>query len=166
MSETLVLMGAPASGKSTVGRMLASRLGATFTDVDEVIEAEQGRPIREIFATDGEPFFRELELDASLRCLGQPGVVALGGGAPMTPEIAARLADLPVVWLKVSVGQAAKRVGIDDGRPLLLGNMRSTLIRLLGERKPVYESLADLTVDSDSSSPEELADQIASWWQR
>lgn len=84
----------------------------------------------------------------------------------MTPAIAAKLVDLPVVWLSVSVGQAAKRVGIDDGRPLLLGNMRSTLIRLLRERKPVYQSLADLTVDSDSSSPEEIADQVVSWWQR
>ncbi len=166
MNETLVLIGAPAAGKSTVGRLVANALQMPFTDVDAEIEKEQGRLIREIFATDGEPYFRDLELEASLRWLAQPGVVALGGGAPMTPAIAAKLVDVPVVWLSVSVGQAAKRVGIDDGRPLLLGNMRSTLIRLLRERKPVYQSLADLTVDSDSSSPEEIADQVVSWWQR
>lgn len=164
MRDTMVLIGAPASGKSTVGRLVGEKLGVPFTDVDEVIEREQGRLIREIFVEDGEQYFRELERDVSLRTLGSPGVVALGGGAPMTSAIAEVLSDLPVVWLSVSVGQAARRVGIDDSRPLLLGNMRGTLIRLLRERTPVYESLANLTLNSDGAAPEVLADEIVSWW--
>lgn len=84
----------------------------------------------------------------------------------MTKQIADALVDMPVVWLSVSVGQATRRVGIDDGRPLLLGNMRGTLIRLLRERTPVYESLADLKLDSDGAEPEDLADQIAAWWRK
>ncbi len=166
MSGTIVLIGAPAAGKSTVGRLLSERLGMPFTDVDELIEREQGRLIREIFVEEGESHFRELELDASLRSLRSSGVVALGGGAPMTKQIADALVDMPVVWLSVSVGQATRRVGIDDGRPLLLGNMRGTLIRLLRERTPVYESLADLKLDSDGAEPEDLADQIAAWWRK
>jgi shikimate kinase len=164
-AETLALIGAPAAGKTTVGRLVAEALGLPFTDVDALIEAREGRLIREIFVEDGEPHFRELELAASLEALSAPGVVALGGGAPMTPAVADALRELPVVWLTVSVGKAARRVGLDDARPLLLGNMRGTLIRLLRERTPVYESLASLTLDTDGAEPGELAERIVEWWQ-
>ncbi|MFT3862203.1 shikimate kinase [Micropruina sp.] len=159
-ASTIALIGAPGAGKSTVGRQLADRLGLPFTDVDARIEAEQGKPIREIFADEGEHHFRELERSASLEALGSPGVVALGGGAVMTPEVADASRQASVVWLSVSVAQASRRVGLNQASSLLLGNMRATLIRLLAQRTPVYQNLATITVDTDRTEVRAIVDQI------
>lgn len=159
--SAVALIGAPGSGKSTVGRLLAARLGLPFTDVDARIEAEQGKLVREIFADSGEAYFRELERVATLDALAAPGVVSLGGGAPMNPDIAAALQELPTVWLQVSVGQVVKRIRLDEGRPLLAGNLRATLIRLLNERTPTYQSVARYTIDTDGLTAEQIADALA-----
>ena len=161
-APTIAVIGAPGAGKSTVGRRLATRLQLPFVDVDARIEAESGKLIREIFADEGEARFRELERDASIAALSEPGVVSLGGGAVMTPAIADALREVTVVWLSVSITQASRRVGLNQARPLLLGNMRATLIKLLAERTPVYQNLATITVDTDRTSVRDIVDRIIS----
>lgn len=160
---TIALIGAPGSGKSTIGALLAERLGLTFVDVDAAIEARDGRLIREIFAEDGEPTFRALELDATLALLEQGGVVSLGGGAPLTPAIAEALGadDVDSVWLQVDARHATQRIGLDTGRPLLAGGgLRATLIKLLNQRTPVYAATARHHVDTSGREPEQIVDDI------
>lgn len=157
--SVIALIGAPGSGKSTVGPLLAERLGVGFADADAVIEARQGREIRDIFATDGEAAFRSLERDITLELLCGDGVISLGGGAPLSADVADALADVPTVWLKVDAHHAVRRIGLDAGRPLLAGGgVRATLIRLLNARTPVYRSLADVELDTNGREPAELAD--------
>lgn len=159
--SAVALIGAPGSGKSTVGVLLAERLGVGFVDVDAAIEARDGRLIREIFAEDGEPAFRELERTASLELLEAGGVVSLGGGAPLTPAIAEALADIRTVWLQVDVRNAVQRIGLDEGRPLLAGGgLRATLIKLLNARTPVYRAVARHAVDTNGREPDAIADEI------
>lgn len=162
---TIALIGAPGAGKTSVGRQLAARLELPFVDVDARIEAEQGKLVREIFADSGEAHFRELERVATLAALREPGVVSLGGGAVMTPGIAEAVAGVFTVWLQVSVTQASRRVGLNQARPLLLGNLRATLIKLLAERTPVYENLATITVDTDRSGVRGVVEQIVAQWE-
>lgn len=157
-TPTLVLIGPPGAGKSTVGREVARRLDLPFTDSDDLIEAEQGVTISEIFVEQGEAVFRELEADAVARSLHLPGVVAVGGGAPMTPSTAELLDGRPVVFLNVAIADAAGRVGFDGNRPLLAVNPRATWTRLMGERRPTYERLATWTVDTAGRS---VADVVA-----
>lgn len=158
---SVVLVGAPGSGKSTVGALLAAQLGVPFTDIDAEIENREGRLIREIFASDGEAAFRELEREVTLAALGTSGVVSLGGGAPMTPEIAAALGEHTVVWLAVDAHHALKRVGVDDARPLLAGTgVRATLIRLLNERTPVYRRLSTIEVDTSGQDVESVVGAV------
>lgn len=159
-SATLVLIGAPGSGKSTVGRLLAGELGLPFCDVDALIEQQTGKTIGEIFADEGEPAFRRLEEDATVAALQQPQVVALGGGAVMSAKVRAALASHPVVWLEVQAATAISRAGLNQARPLLLGNVRGTLIKLLAERTPVYRSLATVIVPNDSDDAEATAHQV------
>lgn len=158
---TVAVMGAPGSGKSTVGPLVAERLGWSWVDVDADIERREGRLIREIFARDGEVRFRAVEREVTLEHLDKPGLVILGGGAPMTPEIAEALSRHTVVWLTVDAHHALKRVGVDDARPMLAGTgMRARLIRLLNERNPVYERLATLAVDTSGREPADIVEQI------
>ena len=135
---SIVLIGAPGAGKSTVGKRLAKRLGKSFVDVDHRIEEVVGKPIAEIFADEGEAHFRALEQEATLEQLESHDVHALGGGAVMNAELLDALEGHEVIWLKVSIGQASRRVGLNTVRPLLLGNVRGRLIELLRERTPVY----------------------------
>jgi shikimate kinase len=158
---TIVLMGAPGAGKTSTGKRLARRLGKTFVDVDQRIEEVMGKPVAEIFADEGEAHFRELEEEATLELLESHDVVALGGGAVMNPSIQEALRGHDVIWLKVSIGQATRRVGMNKARPLLLGNVRGKLIELLRERTPVYERLATQVVDTDGRGSVEVADQLA-----
>lgn len=157
---TVVLVGAPGAGKTTVGRLLAQQFECAFVDVDARIEAETGRLIREIFAADGEPAFRALEHDATLRSLAEGGVVALGGGAVMTPGIREALAAHTVIWLRVSVLKATRRVGLTGVRPLLLGDVRARMQALLDQRSPVYRDVATHIVDTDRLTPAEVAEEI------
>lgn len=158
---TIVLIGAPGAGKSTVGRRLAKKLGKTFVDVDQRIEEVVGKPVAEIFADEGEAHFRALEQDATLELLQTYDVIALGGGAVMNPAIRQALDGHDVIWLKVSIGQATRRVGMNTVRPLLLGNVRGRLIELLRERTPVYQALATQILDTDGRGSSELADTLA-----
>ncbi len=157
----VVLIGSPGAGKSSVGRRVADTLGVGFVDTDRVIEAETGMSIADIFVDRGEDAFRDLEADAVARSLdGTEGVLALGGGAVMRAETRERLAGHRVVWLKVSLADAAHRVGMNQARPLLLGNVRGTLAALLEQREPVYSSIASAVVDTSGHSVRQVADEV------
>ena len=160
---TVALIGASGAGKSKIGRLLAARLGVPIIDVDAEIEAASGREIREIFDTDGEAAFRALERDATLAALARPGVVSLGGGAPMTPAIADALRDMPhVVWLRVSPEVAASRIGSDPRRPLLRDNALKKLMAMIASRTPTYASVCSHVVDADLDDLEGKVDLIVS----
>jgi len=157
----VVLVGPMGAGKSTVGRILAERWGVAFRDTDEDVEHAEGREISDIFVESGEQHFRALEREAVARALGEHvGVLAVGGGAVMTPETRALLAGHTVVFLRVGLTDAAARVGLGASRPLLLGNVRGTLKSLLDERAPVYEAVAGASVDTGGATPDEVADRV------
>ncbi|MGA4668481.1 shikimate kinase [Propionibacteriaceae bacterium Y1923] len=156
----LVMVGAPASGKSTVGRLLAERLGVDFIDVDAAIEEQVGKRIGDIFVDHGEAEFRRMEVDATLALIQQPAVVSLGGGAVLSPDVRAALADHLTCWLQVSVTHATRRVGMNVMRPLLLGDVRKNLEKLLAEREPFYREVADITIDTTDLKPDEIVDQL------
>ncbi|HWM73098.1 MAG TPA: shikimate kinase [Nocardioides sp.] len=157
----VVLVGPMGAGKSTVAALLATAYGVTARDTDADVEAAAGRPISDIFVDSGEAHFRELERAAVAEALAShDGVLALGGGAVLDPATRDLLADHRVVFLRVGLSEAVKRVGLGASRPLLFGNVRAQIKALLDERTPVYESFADLTVDTDQRSPEDVADEI------
>ncbi|MGW9346742.1 shikimate kinase [Nocardiopsis flavescens] len=156
-----VLIGSPGSGKSTVGEALARRLGADLLCTDTEIEKRAGKPVGDIFLEDGEERFRALEREIVAEALRTwEGVIAVGGGAVLDEDTRRDLADHHVVYLQVEFAEAAKRVGMDAARPLLAGNPRSRLRRLLDERLPVYESLATVTVPTTGYHPEEIVDAV------
>lgn len=156
----IVIMGAPGAGKSTVGALLSRRLGLSFVDVDAEIERRAGKPVAEIFVDEGEPHFRRVERDITIELLDAGGVVSLGGGAVMNPDIRTALIGHEVVWLRVSITQATRRVGMNTLRPLLLGNVRSRLVTLLKERTPLYEEAATMVVDTDNLKARVVAREI------
>jgi len=161
MSPVVVLIGPPGAGKSTVAAVLAERLGVPVRDTDADVEATAGKPIGDIFVDDGEPAFRELERAAVLAALAEhAGVLALGGGAVLNPLMEQALAGVPVVFLDVQITDAARRVGLNRDRPLLVGNPRAQWIKLMESRRPVYERAATVTVATDGITPEEVADQV------
>jgi len=158
----VVLVGPMGSGKTTVGRRLAARWGVALRDTDQDIELSDGRSISDIFVEDGEDHFRALERQAVARALAEhDGVLALGGGAVLAEETRELLAGQTVVFLRVGLSAAVKRVGLGTGRPLLLGNVRSRVKALLDERTPIYESVATISVDTDDRSPEDVAAEVA-----
>lgn len=158
-----VLVGAPGSGKTTVGRALAGRLGVAFRDTDADIAATAGKSIPDIFIDEGEEHFRTLERAAVAVALASfDGVLALGGGAILAEETRAALARHRVVHLSVGLSEAVKRVGLGHGRPLLAVNPRATLRYLLDQRLPLYASVATLTVDTEGRSPDDIATEILS----
>ncbi len=156
----VVLVGPPAAGKTTVGRLLAERLGVQLVDSDELIVAAAGKSVSDIFVDDGEEAFRALEAAAVARALTGSGVLALGGGAVLSAETRRRLAGHPVVFLATGVPAAAARVGLNRDRPLLLGNPRQQLRALLDARLPLYREVAAATVETDSLTPEQVADAV------
>ena len=157
----LVLVGPPASGKTTVGTGVARQFGLPFRDTDADIEAAEGRAISEIFIDSGEAYFRGREAEAVADALAtHDGVLALGGGAVLDPATRALLAGHRVVFLRVGLSDAVKRVGLGSGRPLLLGNVRGRIKGLLDERSPIYESVATVVVDTDGRTPEEVAADV------
>jgi shikimate kinase len=162
VSPVVVLIGPPGAGKTTVGRALATSLGAWLHDTDEAIERKQGRSISDIFLDDGEERFRELERAEVLSSLSShDGILSLGGGAVMDPGTADALAGHTVVFLDVGIADAARRVGFNNSRPLLSVNPRAQWSRMMDLRRPTYERLATHRVLTSGRTPREVADEIA-----
>ena len=151
MKRHLVLVGLSGSGKSSVGRRVAALLQRPFRDADDEIEERTGRTVREIFATDGEAAFREIEADvmADLLAFSEPSVIAAGGGAVVTESTRKLLTqpDVFVVWLTATPEFLASRTSKKAHRPLLDGDAAGSLARLLDERAGWYEEVADVTYD-------------------
>jgi shikimate kinase len=161
--RSIILMGPPGSGKSTVGKYLAKELGISLIDTDRIIEEREGRSISEIFLTDGEEGFRAIEKKVVLESLDvDDSIVALGGGSVLDSDVQARLTQCPeVIFLDVSISNAAPRVGFNKERPLLMGNPRQQWLQLMERRRSIYESLATRTVSTDNRKAQEVAHEIA-----
>jgi shikimate kinase len=155
----VVLVGFMGSGKTSVGRLLARRLGYGFVDMDRRIEERAGRPIAQIFREEGEEAFREREREEA-RAVSRlrDRVVATGGGAFIRPETRALLQEGALtVWLRCDLDRILARVPADGSRPLA-GN-RAIMQALLAERESFYR-LADVVVDASAGTPREVADRI------
>jgi shikimate kinase len=156
----LVIVGPPGALTAETGRALAERLAVPLTDTDAAVEAAAGKPVADVFVDDGEPAFRELERAAVARALEADGVVVLGSGAVVDPLTEHALAAEVVVFLDVSVADAARRLGFSGQRPAALGNPRAQWLRLMERRRPVYERVAALTVSTDGLEPPAVADAV------
>ncbi|MGV9648074.1 shikimate kinase [Streptomyces sp. NPDC003554] len=153
----VVLVGPMGVGKSTVGQLLAERLGVGFRDTDEDIVAEQGRSIADIFVDEGESAFRALEKRSVHTALAEhDGILALGGGAILDDETRALLGGHRVVYLSMDVEEAVKRTGLNVARPLLAVNPRRQWRELMEARRHLYEEVATAVVATDDRSPEEV----------
>ncbi|MFF8983448.1 3-dehydroquinate synthase [Streptomyces globisporus] len=157
----VVLVGPMGVGKSTVGELLAARLGTTYRDTDADVVAEAGKPIAEIFYDEGEEHFRALERRAVTAAVaGHPGVLSLGGGAVLDGATRELLAGRPVVYLSMDVDEAVRRVGLGAARPLLAVNPRRQWRELMDARRHLYEEVARTVVATDENTPEEVAQAI------
>ncbi|MFF5146856.1 shikimate kinase [Streptomyces sp. NPDC013157] len=144
-------------GKSTVGELLAERLGVGYRDTDDDIVAAEGRTVADIFVAEGEPVFRAIEKRAVRAALAEhEGVLALGGGAILDAETRALLADCRVVYLSMDVEEAVKRTGLNAARPLLAINPRKQWRELMEARRHLYEEVATAVVATDGRTPEEV----------
>jgi shikimate kinase len=159
--STIVLVGVPGAGKTTVGKLLAKDLGIDFFDSDQVIESRAGKSVSDIFTQDGEPAFRKLEHDVIVELLDSNNVVlALGGGSLGNEETRAKVKDATTVWLVAGLAQAVDRVGMNRNRPLLLGNVRGQLADLMAAREPFYKEVAAIAVDTSRLIPSEVVTEI------
>jgi shikimate kinase len=159
----IVLIGAPGSGKTTVGVGLAAHLQWPFVDTDALIEMKESKRITDIFVDEGEEYFREIEFKVLQEVLLEPSaVISLGGGAPISQRAQEALlaSESSIVFLDVSLATAAPRVGFNRDRPLLLGNPRAQWQELMNVRRPIYESLAQHQVVTDKLTPTQAATAI------
>ncbi len=157
----IVLVGPMGVGKSTVGELLADRLGTTYRDTDADVVAAAGKSIAEIFFDEGEERFRSLERRAVRDAVAEhPGVLALGGGAVLDGTTRGLLAGHRVVYLSMDVDEAVRRVGLNTARPLLAVNPRRQWRELMDARRHLYEDVAGVTVATDERTPEEVAQAV------
>ena len=161
MSPVAVLIGAPGAGKSSVGRRVAERLGVPFADSDALIEQRAGKPVSDIFIADGEAEFRRMEREEIADALRDfPGVLSLGGGAILDDATRTALHEHRVVWLKVDLTNATHRVGLNSARPLLLGNVRGTMLTMLEQRTPLYAEVASIEVETSGRPLKEVVTDV------
>ena len=162
MVVDIVLIGPPGSGKSSVGKALSRKLSRPWIDTDTEVESRAGKKISEIFLEDGEATFRALERDVVDQVMGsEAAIVSLGGGSVLNEVSQKRITTAKeVVFLDVSISNAAPRVGFNKDRPLLAINPRQQWLQLMEKRRPIYESLATITVSTDNKKPDQVADEI------
>ncbi|MFB7244827.1 shikimate kinase [Streptomyces populi] len=148
-------------GKSTVGALIAERLGCAYRDTDDDIVAAEGRSIADIFVEEGEPAFRALEKEAVRAALaGHDGVLALGGGSVLDADTRALLAGHQVVYLSMDVEEAVQRTGLNAARPLLAVNPRKQWRELMEARRHLYTEVARAVVATDGRTPDEVAQAV------
>lgn len=155
----IVLIGAPGSGKSTVGIALAAHLQWPFVDTDALIELKESRKITDLFVDRGEEYFRSVEFETLKEVLQETSaVISLGGGAPISQpaQDAISSSNSTIVFLDVSLATAAPRVGFNRDRPLLLGNPRAQWQALSDQRRPIYEKLATQSIKVDEMTVDEI----------
>lgn len=161
----IVLIGPPTAGKSSVGELLARRLGVPFADTDALVAAAAHKPVGDIFVEDGELVFREFERGAVASGLdavrADGGVLALGSGAVLDPDVRRMLTGQVIVYLAAEFATVARRTGMDRPRVVIPGNPRGRLRAMLEERRPAYAELATLTVPTDGMAAEEVAADLA-----
>lgn len=155
MAPKAVLIGLPGSGKSTIGRRLAKAMGVTLLDTDAEIERRTGRPIPEIFATEGEPGFRRIEEEVVCEALREhDGILSLGGGAVTTSAVRSALAGHTVVYLEISAAEGVRRTSGSTARPLLAGpNPAEKYRELMDQRVPMYRQVATIRVNTNRRNP-------------
>jgi shikimate kinase len=158
----IIFIGPPGSGKSSVGKEVAAILKLSHIDTDQLIEEKSGKRISDIFLDDGEPAFRRMEREIVLEVLQQDNcVISLGGGSVIDSEVADKLRVEPnVIYLEVSISNAAPRVGFNAERPLLVANPRQQWLKLMEDRKPIYEGLGRKRISTDNRKPKEIAREI------
>lgn len=159
----LIIIGPPGAGKSSVGRQLGKVMQIPFSDTDKIIEERTGKKIAEIFLEDGEPIFRKIEREVVLEEIAkEDGILALGGGSILDSEVDKELSKLKsqVIYLEVSISNAAPRVGFNKDRPLLAVNPRQQWMALMEKRRPIYERLAGHKVSTDNKKPSEVVKEI------
>jgi shikimate kinase len=164
----LVLVGMMATGKTSVGSLVAAALGRRLLDSDQEIEARTGRTVREIWRTDGESVFRRMEADVLAEALAcpEPVVIAAAGGVVLDPGNRALLRDsgAEVVWLRARPETLLRRLRAADHehRPLLDDDPEGTLVRMHEDRSPIYAEVSAAIVDVDELDPEDVARRILS----
>lgn len=160
----LLLVGMMGAGKSTVGRLLAGRLGWPYLDSDEEVLRRTGRTVPQIWHEEGEAAFRRQEAAVLAEALARPApdVVAVAGGAVLDPanRDLIRASGAVVAWLRAEPATLAARVGDGAGRPLLEADPAGAVAALDAVRRPVYTELAEVVVDVDGRTPEEVADAV------
>lgn len=167
LSKPLFLTGYRGTGKTTIAKLIAKRLGWAWADADDAIEQAAGKTITAIFAEEGEPAFRDLEekIVAEL-CQQGKTVIALGGGAVLRKTTRGRLQEAgPIIWLTASAETLASRIACDattDERRPNLTNLPALeeIHRLLAEREPLYRKCATFTQDTEARSPDEITTEI------
>ena len=163
MPPRLILIGPMGSGKTTIGKLIATKLNLPFRDTDHIIEQENGKSVSEIFLEDGEDKFRALEKSVLRNeLLSDDTILALGGGAPISIDAQSALKAIasPVIYFDISLASVAPRIGFNRDRPLLLNNPRGQWELLMQERRPIYEAIADKVIDVNAKSESDIVDEI------
>ena len=164
MARIIVLVGMMGSGKTTVGKRLAERLGVSFVDTDDLVAAEAGKSVREVFASDGETEFRRMESQALHVALNSPDdlVVAAAGGCVLSANNRAAMHEHAtcVLWLDADVATLGERTRRGAHRPLLDGDAATRLATLDGERRALYESVADARIDTTGRTIHDVVNDV------
>jgi shikimate kinase len=165
MAPKVILIGPMGSGKTTIGSLLAEKLGLNFRDTDHLIEEQEEKTVSQIFLDQGEDAFRAIEKRVLREELLTDGtVLSLGGGAPISIDAQSALRAIAshIIFLDISLSTVAPRIGFNRDRPLLLNNPRGQWQTLMEARRPIYEAVADTIINVDDKSEEEIVTIVLS----